>query len=199
VTAWCVYWLYAAGWPVLHAGIARGDGAGVLWALLAVFGLGALVLGLRESLFHTDALDGLSLLWSAIVITLCVFALRDGWFLEAAGYDVCRAFWYGWLASNAVNLWLQLRGMRRRDEPATAPAFGFFFARRRQTTISWSEEIKMQGTAPPPAMAPVRSSPVSERRAPPPPEIVYVKEGDAFVPMRLPAEIEHAAVKSDVP
>ena len=193
VSAWCAYWLSVTGWPAMLAHIARGDGAGVVWTLLAIFGFGGVLLGIREALRHDDAFNGDSFLWSVAVIALGIFAVRNGWYLDDTMLDwhLSHAFWLGWTASNAVNIWLQLRGMRRREarlmgEPAKSHFF-FRSRRRLRQTREWSEEIEARVLDALPARpAPRPISPAVVERSEPLPQIVYVKEGDAFVPVRLP-------------
>jgi hypothetical protein len=201
VTAWCVYWLYVSGWSPMLANITRGDGDGVVWVLLAIFGFGGLWLGIREARRHHDMFNGESFLWSVAVLALGMFALRGGWYLDDSAFDwhLSRAFWFGWMASNAVNIWLQLRGMRGREVPVgpEAGTIRISLSRRwMQRTTEWSERFEADRNNPLPSHELPRRdvSPVIEHDAPPLPKIVYVKEGDAFVPVRLPAPavpVEH--------
>lgn len=97
-----------------------------LWLALALFGLCWGIAGYRATLTHVEPVS-LSVIYSASVIALCWWLLQNvlspalDW-LDEAG----RAFAAAWIASNAVNLWLQLRGLLPNNlpvrEPQPAPA-----------------------------------------------------------------------------
>ncbi len=83
-----------------------------LWLALALLGLCWAVAGYRATLTHVDPVNSLSVIYSAGVIALCWWLLQNVLspaldLLDEAG----RAFAAAWIASNAVNLWLQLRGL----------------------------------------------------------------------------------------
>ena len=118
---WC---LYAVIWPEVFFGetfdvvvgrLAAGDvinGTG-LWVGLVAVGFGLVWQGVKAARSHEDPVDRRSLAWSVGVIALGLTALHNGWYVEgdALDFHLSRVFWLGWIASNAANLWLQLRGV----------------------------------------------------------------------------------------
>lgn len=193
-TAWCAYWLSVVGLSPMLVQIMRGDGAGVLWVLLAIFGVGSLALGLRAAFMHRDGFYGEGFLWSVLVLALGVFALRNRWYLDGDAFEVhlSRAFWLGWMASNAFNIWLQLRGLFWRDVGTVSePRSSSIVISQRETwerTERYAEvtrERNAAGHEAPGAAPPVVVPPAIEHRAAAP-ETLYVKEGEEFVPVRRP-------------
>jgi hypothetical protein len=147
----CIYWAWAAGGlSAMVAGLEVGDILAVVWAGAALFGAGWLLIGIGEALSHSDAFVPQSVLWSVGVIALSVYALRHGWYLGGALFHASRAAWFGWIASEVFNVWLNLRGLGRhrevarspaicaptRQEALTAPRF------RRSRRLEWSEEVE---------------------------------------------------------
>ena len=115
VVTYAIYvaWLYGLG-PML-ALVMQGNGLGILWAGVGGLGLGSLIGGIGSALTHEDPFRAGSFVWSVGVIGLGLYALQHHWVLtdSAFNYHASVAFWLGWMASNAVNLWLQLRGRFR--------------------------------------------------------------------------------------
>jgi hypothetical protein len=116
--------IYAAVWPQVFFGasfdvviskLVAGDifSAKGLWGALLVLGVGTLAAGLRAMLSHDDPIDWQSLCWSGGVIALALWAISHEWYLtdSAVAWHASRALWLAWMASNGVNLWLQLRGV----------------------------------------------------------------------------------------
>lgn len=108
-----------------HNGNAAAFVVAGLWLALALFGLCWAVAGYRATLTHFDPVNSLSVIYSVGVIALCWWLLQS---VLSPGGDVLveigRAFAVAWIASNAVNLWLQLRGLfsgklpQRQPQPA---------------------------------------------------------------------------------
>jgi hypothetical protein len=195
VTAWSAYWLSVVGWSPMLAQITRGDGMGVLWVLLTIFGMGSLALGVRAAFMHRDAFYGEGFLWSVLVIVLGVFALRNRWYLDGDAFeiDLSRAFWFGWMADNTFNIWLQLRGLFGRhvgvvSEPGSSRIFfsqrETWERRERYAEVTMRERNPATHEESGPALSGVGSPAIDHYEAPP--EILYVKEGDQFVPVKRP-------------
>lgn len=97
------------------ANAARNGGAAfvasAVWLGFALLGLCWSVTGYRATLTHVDPVNSVSVTYSAGVIALCWWLLRN---VLSPGDDVLveigRALVVAWIGSNAVNLWLQLRG-----------------------------------------------------------------------------------------
>jgi hypothetical protein len=166
-----------------------------LWALLAIFGIGSLALGVRAAFMHRDAFYGEGFLWSLLMLALGVFALRNRWYLDADAFevDLSGAFWLGWMASNAFNIWLQLRGLfgvqgGRVPEP-DSPHILFSQRETRLRTERYEQfttrRINLAADEVP-DQAPSRVIPPPIEHHAAPPEILYVKEGDRFVPVKRP-------------
>jgi hypothetical protein len=118
---YALYWLAVVGLSPMLAHVQAGDMAGVVWSAMAGLGAVGLAWGITEALSHDDKMRPGSLLWSIGVLTLGVLALNNGWYGNDAAYHYhfSRAVWLGWMASNAINIWLQLRGrLRLRRRPA---------------------------------------------------------------------------------
>jgi hypothetical protein len=83
-----------------------------LWLALTLLGLCWAVAGYRATLDHVDPVNSASVLYSVGVIALCWWLLQS---VLSPAVDVLieigRAFAVAWIAGNAVNLWLQLRGL----------------------------------------------------------------------------------------
>jgi hypothetical protein len=100
----------------------QGDALGIFWALAGGLGIAGLVAGIGAALTHDDPVRGDSLVWSVGVVGLGIYALRHQWVLTdtAFNYHLTRALWLGWMASNAVNVVLNLRGFFWRRAAAAA-------------------------------------------------------------------------------
>jgi hypothetical protein len=84
------------------------------WAAAAALGFWWFVSGIHAGLTHADPIRIRSLLWSLLAIGM---ALRLMWLgSQIAGGPMyhanMQAAALGWLASNGLNVWLQLRGFR---------------------------------------------------------------------------------------
>lgn len=101
--------------------------AGV-WLGISLLGLCWAVTGYRATLTHYDPVNSVSVIYSVGVIALCWWLLQN---VLSPALDlldeVGRAFAVAWIAGNAVNLWLQLRGLFPGKlplrQPQPAPAF----------------------------------------------------------------------------
>jgi hypothetical protein len=164
-----------------------------LWALLAIFGIGSLALGVRAAFMHRDAFYGEGFLWSVLVLALGVFALRNRWYLDADALevDLSRGFWFGWMASNGFNIWLQLRGLvgdHCGSVPEPDSPHILFSQRETRLRTERYEQVttrRMNLAADEvPDQAPARVIPPAIEHQAVAPEILYVKEGDQFVPVR---------------
>lgn len=194
----CLYWAWAlGGLPAMLAALHAGDILAVAWAGAALFGAGWLLIGIGEALSHADPFNPRSILWSAGVIALAGYALSHGWVFggNALLFHLSRAAWFGWIASEVFNLWLNLRGLGRRREvdasPVCAPGrqevlTGPRFRRRRR--LEWVEDVEASGDIPCPAAPPpgfsirAAAGPVGQDQ--PLPQIVYVKDKNGqFVPL----------------
>jgi len=115
-----------------------------VWGLFALLGLWWVVSGYQATRTHADPLRLGSLLWSIGVIALCVHLLQNPMSGNQAGdaavHELTRAFLVAWLTGNAVNIWLQLRGLFTRrsyypplpmPQPAAASSSIFWMRRRR--------------------------------------------------------------------
>jgi hypothetical protein len=138
-------------------------------------------------------IDGRSVLWSVGIVCLSVYALRHGWHLQgdALNFHLSRAFWWGWLSSNAFNLFVQLRGLvpQRADvEPVieTTPSSPLRYVWRRVHV----REAVYEGLAPLPDARPPHVPPLPAPDEIALPEIVYVPDqGGNFIPVeRVPVE-----------
>jgi len=124
----CIYWAWVSwgGLPAMFAGLQAGNIDAIAWAACALLGVGNLWIGIREALSHNDVFYLPSVLWSLGVIALSGWALEHGWVLTGNAwlFHLSRAGWFGWIASEVFNIWLNLRGSiaRRRDlAPIVAP------------------------------------------------------------------------------
>jgi hypothetical protein len=191
------YWMSVVGLSPMLAHVAHLDPAGIGWALLSGAGVICIVTGLTAAFTHDDPIRPGSFIWSAGVITLCGYALLHNWALPDSDYHVMHGFWLSWMASNVVNLWLQLRGSFGRRRPAMAiqelaqPGVPTL-RRRRRVRAEWLEEFESYGVdaghvLPPDIAAalPGRLHDLIEHDDALP-ELVYEKRGDTFVPVRLP-------------
>jgi hypothetical protein len=211
---WCGYALL---WPAVFFGepsfaalrhkIETGDvfNAKGLLVLALSLGLYWVGVGLREAMNHADETDWRSVAWSAAVIALGLYAVNNGWVFksDALMFHASRAFWLGWIAGNAVNIALQLRGVTLGNNNRTpieqAPLFTRSRFFRQHVTpqahvTEWLEEtVSTTDTDAQPdyqPFPPAQFPPVIEHdpwgRAAP--QIVYVQVSEGrFVPVQLPA------------
>lgn len=186
------YWLSLTGLSPMFAQIAHGDPAAVAVAVMAGAGVICAAAGLAAAFTHDDPFRVESFVWSVAVLTLGVYALRHHWVLtdSACAYHASRACWFAWMASNAVNVWLQLRGSFGRRQPVvTMQRPQVPRLRRRRVTTEWLEELEGRGIEPcvlagnSAVQLPHRISPDVIEQGGALPELVYVKRGDAFVPI----------------
>ena len=166
--------------------------------LRSIYDSGVIAVG--EALSHADPFVPQSVLWSLGVIALAGYALGHGWYFsgDALLFHLSRAAWFGWIASEVFNVWLNLRGIgrrryaRRREDAAPMPEPRF----RRRRRLEWVEEVEGRGVAAdefarhlgpnlradlPPAVGQPVPVPV--------PQVVYLKdENGNFVPVPLPRD-----------
>jgi hypothetical protein len=171
----------------------------IAWAVLAGMGFYWLTLGMSAALSHEDEFRLGSFVWSVGVILLVGQRFLA---VPAGGKDlyfhIFRMLLAGWLASNAVNIWLQLRSTGRRSERSERlPPAGYLWRRLsvRQTQHAYEEIYEDLQPAPPGGYyhSPPLPAPPHRLVSPVPsidtavavPEIVYVKDGDRFVPVKL--------------
>jgi hypothetical protein len=103
------------------------------------------------------------------------------------------------MASNAFNIWLQLRGLvgdRVRPIPEPGSSRILFSQRETWQRTERYREVTMRERSPVtrevPDQAPARVIPPAIEYHEAPPEILYVKEGDRFVPVKRPRAIPAA-------
>jgi hypothetical protein len=194
------------GLPAMLALVAAGNALAIGWAIFGGCGVVLLVHGIFEALSHDDDFEAGSFLYSVSVIGLSVWGLLHHWYLDAASAGFSRALWLGWIASNAFNIFLQLRGRRHaaappavRQRPASLPLAQRTLRRFRLSRASgnaeWTEATEWYGndhqSSPPPQFFPapphIASVTGPDGEAP---QIVYVQDrnGD-FIPVQLPAAV----------
>jgi hypothetical protein len=166
----------------------------ILLAGLALGGVGLLAHGIRAARSHVDDFSFGSFIWSVCVIALGVAALRDKTYMvppmPADEIVMSKAFWLGWIGNNLVNIWLQLRGVGLRLP--SLPSLRGNYRRRSIKITEWSA-----GHGDYPAMPDFQPwhAPSAIDLGAPLPEVVYVKQGDRFIPVQLghaaPHVIEH--------
>ena len=188
-----IYCLSVTGMQAMLAQVQHGTPDGVVWLLTGVVGLGFLFAGIASALSHDDAFRPESFLWSVGVIAFCTYALLHGCVPAGSVHDqhVARGFFYAWAASNAFNIWLQLRGVfghRQSAAPVWQPQQS-----RLPTgmTTEWLEEIEVHGVnagyALPAGLSamPFPAAPPMVEQIGAMPQIAYVKQGDALIPVQL--------------
>jgi hypothetical protein len=199
-SAYALYMAWLSGLPPMIALVEHGNALGIAWAVFGGLGIAGLVAGVGAALTHDDPFRPRSFLWSVGVIALGSYALLHGWVLTDSAFDyhLTTALWLGWMASNLVNVLLNLRGFflpRRprfvdgvaRPVPRRAPLL-----RRRRVSTEWIEEIEIRGIDagdfPLPGDVHLPSGVLPDLIAPggPVPQIRYVKHGDTFVPVPVP-------------
>jgi hypothetical protein len=148
LTAWAGYWVSVDGLHPLLDRAAAGDIFGLAWAAMAFFGLGWLWLGVRAALSHGDPFNGESFLWSVFVIGLGVLALHNAWYVRDSvpDFHISRAFWFGWMASNAFNIWLQLRGSGHRPPLSRGQAPRMYARETYERRTEWREQVRIRRT-----------------------------------------------------
>jgi len=100
--------------PSMLAQLKAGVPLAIGWAIFAGCGVVLLLDGIRQALSHDDGFDGGSFIWSVGVIGLAFYGLSHHWYLtDGSSVQTSRALWFSWMASNAFNIWLQLRGQLR--------------------------------------------------------------------------------------
>jgi hypothetical protein len=185
------------------AQVEQGDPFGIAWAAFAILGVANLLIGIGSALTHEDDFRLGSFVWSVGVMALGAYALTHKWVLtdSADSYHYSYAFWLGWMASNAVNLWLQLRGwvgQRQPVMPLEQPQQTRLHRRRRIRT-EWLEEFEahdidagqlqidqLHHAEYSPLHLPFPAAPGVIEHAGDASQLVYVKQGNTFVPLGLP-------------
>ena len=203
VTVFCIYWAWATvgGVPAMLALVRAGDALAIGWAVFAGLGVVVLLHGISEALSHDDSFEGGSFLWSVCVIALAVYGLSHHWYLDAASGVLSRALWFGWIASNAFNIWLNLRGVgrrsaapvvRERQAPLTHRVRRRLRLSRSGQMAEWSEAAEWYGHAerdvsPSDFVPPPRHISSLIGRNGTAPQIVYVPdEQGQLIPVQLP-------------
>jgi hypothetical protein len=145
VTACMVWALAFGGIPATVNFALAGNFIAIAWAVAAVFGVGWLCIGISEALSHDDGFNPRSVIFSAAVIGLAAYALRNGWYLrgDALLFYLSRAFWWGLIGSEVFAIWLNLRGRRHARCPVIEQPQPSRLRRRRRFTIE--EEIEGHG------------------------------------------------------
>jgi hypothetical protein len=193
----CICWAWAAGGlAMMLAGLHAGDTIAIGWAVAAFFGGGWLSIGIFEALSHADTFRPQSVLWSVAVIGFAGYALNHGWYFSGDTLlsQLSHAAWFGWIASEVFNIWLNLRGVgpRRRTvssllPPIPEPTMPEPRPRlRRRRRVEWVEEIEEDAAA-----ANNFTGRLADADALPGaavlPQTVYVKDGTGqFIPLHLP-------------
>jgi hypothetical protein len=166
----------------------------IVLAGLALGGVGLLLHGLRAARSHADDFHFGSFIWSVGVIALGVAALRDKTYMvppmPADEIVMSKAFWLGGICNNIVNLYLQCRGFGLRLP--SLPSLRGNYHRRSIKITEWSAGNGDYEPLPDYHPAPL---PEIVHDASGVPQIVYVKQGDRFIPVQLghvaPHVIEH--------
>jgi hypothetical protein len=202
-------WLYVAAFPRVFLGESFGVALGKvfagnivnaegLWLALLVGGIVALWIGLRAALSHDDPTDVGRLLGSMALVISCLFAIHYELFLTDKGlwWHASRAAWLSLMAFGATNIWLETRGWfgrRRRADPPIVQEPSRLGLRVRSLQITeWS--AGNDPSSPLPEFQPWNAPPAAIGQSEALPQIVYVKQGNNFVPVRLvdaPRVIEH--------
>jgi len=115
-SACCIYWVWAVGGPpVMLAGLYSGNLGAIGWAIAAVFGVGWLLIGVFDALSHDDDFVPQSVLWSISAVALATYGIWHDWYVigDPLLFHLSRAAWFGWIASEALNIWLNMRGFPR--------------------------------------------------------------------------------------
>ena len=97
-----------------YAGNGTAFAIAVVWSCFALLGLYWAVAGYRATRTHYGLLNGFSLAYSAGVVAASWWLLQNVLTVPPAGdllIESVRALAVAWLAANAVNIWLQLRGL----------------------------------------------------------------------------------------
>jgi hypothetical protein len=205
VTVFWLYWVYQLGGVASVLALLRaGDSLAIGGAVVAVGGVLLLLNGISEALSHDDNFEGASFLWSVSVIGLSIYALLHHWYIDAASVHVSRALWFSWMASNAFNVWLQLRGVvgrrvpvepdiqeRQAPLPLRQRTLRRFRLSSRSGNAEWDEATEWYGndhqSSPPPQFfpAPAHIAPVIEHDGAAP-QIGYLDGNGNFIPVQLP-------------
>lgn len=180
------YWgCVVVGLAPMVAHVMQGDLIGLAWVAGVVLGGVGLVRGIRSALSHTDQIRWDSLAWSSGVLGLGFYILVHRSTALAAspfGSDATRAVLLSWMASNGLNLWLQLRDhirlphLPRLRRPAPA-------AERQPLRIVRLFIIggaTAQGVSEAPALAPARASPELIQHN----GKLYIEDNGTLVPLR---------------
>jgi hypothetical protein len=165
----------------------------IMLAGLALGGVGLLVHGVRAARSHPDDFHFGSFIWSVGVIALGVAAMRDKTHMvppmPADEIVMSKAFWLGWTGNNIVNIWLQCRGFGLRLP--SLPWLRGRYHRRTMKITEWYADNTGKAVLPDDGY----SAPHILPGHAPPSQIVYVKQGDRFIPVQLgdalPHVIEH--------
>jgi hypothetical protein len=218
VTA-CMYCAWVmGGLSVMLAGLHDANIIAIGWAAATVFGVGWLLIGIFEALGHEDAFVLPSFLWSVAAIGLAGYAIEHGWYLtkpildwgcahcgvDAVFFHMSRAFWMSLIASEAFNIWLNLRGIGRRRYVPPMPAMPERTPEpkttrlRRRRRIEWVEDIEGRGIGAEELAQHLGSMVGSTARAnvlpavgqsPAVPQVLYAKdENGNFIPVQLPPD-----------
>jgi hypothetical protein len=202
----CIWWALAAGGlPTMLVGLHAGDTIAIGWAVAAFFGGGWLSIGIFEALSHADTFRPQSVLWSVAVIGLAGYALNHGWYFSGDTLlpQLSHAAWFGWIASEVFNIWLNLRGVGRRRRavsslllpPIPEPPMPEPRPRlRRRRRVEWVDEIEEDGTRAGDFASRLNGSTdavLSDGSgAPALPQTLYVKDDSGqFIPVHLPGAV----------
>jgi hypothetical protein len=195
----CLYYLSLTGVPHMVAQVQHGAPEGIGWMAIIGLGIACIFIGVASALSHEDAFRADSFCWSVFVVALCSYALLHDWVPKDGVHNdhIVYGWWLAWGASNAFNIWLQLRGIlsRRQPLPVMQTAQQPELRHRRRMTTEWLEEVEGRGIDAGFVLPASRSATplpgyagpgVIEHAGAAPQQLVYVKQGDALVPVLLP-------------
>jgi hypothetical protein len=111
------------GIPAMIELALAGNLIAIAWGAAALLGVGNLLIAIREALSHDDGFELSSVVWSGVLIAIAAWGLVHHWYLGggALWFHLSRAAWVGLIASGVFNIWLNVRGFRRRRHDDQAP------------------------------------------------------------------------------
>jgi hypothetical protein len=185
-----VYWaMQCGGFAAMQSLVGAGTSLGIWWALWTGLSAILLVQGIIEARQHDDNINSGSVLLSVGLLALSFWAIAHHWFFSPDDNWIARAsfiFWPSLMASEVFNLWLNFRGRRHAaviQERHSSSGSVAFFRRRRRVRVEWISDNEPDYQFAPPHIAGVVEHDGDA------PQIVYVKEGDSFIPVRLPVGV----------